>query len=172
MIFILPFVASGQKKPVVKTPPPYIDTNVVSFYFKDFESDPDTIKRRTEIMNKIFSSDNLIIITSSSGCFHSYSIKYIFIRNGDHYDVTSKAGNNFPADAEIKVTKHKVSLAQFAKVKTICVNGLKIGRGFCTTTDSISLSDGKSKTYFIDDRCSDDDDILNKLAALIGFKNE
>lgn len=145
LFMLLPVYSFGQK---VIT---YVDPN----------SHPDTIAKRTALINTIFLSDSICITLKSSGCFHREVSTYFIVKKGENrlLSYIDSHGN--------KRKSKPLESKKYMTLKNTCLKGLSIGTGFCTTRETVLISDRKSATYFIDGRCSDTDSYLDKINSLL-----
>jgi hypothetical protein len=146
IILLLPICSFGQLK---------------TLSYADPFSSPDTIKKRTDLLNRIFLSDSICITLNSSGCFHSHTSRYYIVK---------KEGNYILNYVDINGDKRKPKLMKsktYTSLKELCIKGLSLGLGLCTTRDTITISDKTHSTYFMDDRCSSTDDYLDKIDSLL-----
>lgn len=121
----------------------------------------DSISKKTSIIDSIFNSDSICIILNSNGCFHNTTAIYIIKKEKLNYFVAYIDKNKITSKNK-KINENKI---QF--LKDIIINGLSIDKGLCTTKNIISISDKKSSTFFIDDRCSKNDDCIDKINNLL-----
>ena len=129
----------------------------------------DTVKVKTEKINKIFTSDTITILVHSNGCFHSVTDKYEIIKKSDIYAVSFYTKNNADNIQNCKQTV-KITAVQFRAMNKICLRGPDLTTGLCTTRNTFVIQNKKTSTYFIDDRCANKDDLSNLLRGLTGIK--
>lgn len=145
LFFLFPFCLYGQEK----------------IRYMDPSSHPDTIREKTTLINRIFLSDSFCITLNSSGCFHQFTSQYFVVKkNGAHF-ITHLDQNNLKT--KIKTLENK----KYKSLHDVCINGLSIGLGLCTTKGTVYISDKRNITSFSDDRCSDKDDYLDKIETLL-----
>jgi len=153
LLFLVPLFCFSQKTVTIEYP---------------LQLDKDTIKNRTKIIDNIFTQDDLTLLVGSNGCFHSVSLEYRFLKKNDRM-VVVYTKRNHPSD-KTPVCKGTVILSQekLDAIHKLCVYGLNIKQGMCTTRVDLELSSKTQKVSFEDDRCSTDDDIMGKIGDIVG----
>lgn len=130
--------------------------------------DKDTIEKKTKIIDAVFLQDKISLMIGSNGCFHSVSVEYTFIKKTGYYEVVYAKRYN-PKDKTPKCKGIvKLSNEKMEAIHKLCVHGLNIKQSFCTTSVDFELKGKAERVSFEDDRCSNDDDIMNQVGEIVG----
>jgi|ERR1017187_9944987 hypothetical protein len=130
-----------------------------------------SVKAKTQIINQVFNSDSILILIKTSGCFSGSAYTYKFIKKQDSYLLTyynslTIAKTNNTKDSLNYHTKN-ISVDTFNEIEKLCLRGINLPDGLCTTRKKFIIKDKSNETFFNDDRCSDDDDSLTLFQKLI-----
>jgi hypothetical protein len=150
LFFILPFFGFSQKTLSVEYPP---------------QAEEDSIKSRTKVIDAIFMQDKISLLVGSNGCFHSVSVEYSFVKKADYFEATYIKTHSRTIKCKGKV---KLSNEKMEQIHKLCVYGLSIKQGGCTTSVAFELTAKAQKISFNDDRCANEDDLMNRIGEIVG----
>jgi hypothetical protein len=148
-LFLFPFFCFAQKALASENPA---------------QAEKDTIKNRTKIVDGIFLQDKISLLVGSNGCFHSVSVAYTFIKKANYYEATYIKMNSRTIKCKGTI---KLSIEKIKQISQLCIYGLSLKIGGCTTRVDFELSGKAQKISFNDDRCAEDD-IMTRIGEIVG----
>lgn len=150
ILFLLPVLCFSQKNLTLEN---------------STQAEKDSIKSRTKVIDAIFLQDHISLLIGSNGCFHSVSVEYTFVKKAGHFEVSyvKMHSNTVKCKGKGKLSNEKIE-----QIHRFCVYGLSLPLGGCTTRVDFELSSKAQKVSFNDDRCSKEDDIMNRIGEIAG----
>ncbi|MES2516326.1 MAG: hypothetical protein V4580_19380 [Bacteroidota bacterium] len=123
-------------------------------------------KQKTKLINKIFLCDTIHIKVNRRGCSLPSFYELNLHKRQNYYIGTYSVATG---DASKISHQHVLKINQntLQSIHDLCLYGLTIQEGSCTTKKKFIVSSPNNMVLFNDDRCSDNDDILEKIEKII-----
>ncbi len=142
----------------------YFSQNAITAEYQK-QTEKDSIISRIKVIDEIFSQDKISLLVGSNGCFHSVSVEYTFVKKADHFEAAYMKTNSRTIKCKGKV---KLSNEKIEQIHRLCLYGLSLPLGGCTTSVAFELSAKTQRVSFNDDRCASEDDVMNRIGEIVG----